>query len=122
MLLKFVFGFVKELYQFGLNLCFEWLLIVLGGLWVFFLGMFLGGGSGMLECVVVLCVGVNGKIENLMLIVIEIEMVDCVMWSVLEVLLYLLFVWVDYVWGKGEDYFGKYVFDVDVWMFDFVVN
>lgn len=50
---------------------------------MFFLGMFLGGGSGMLECVVVLCVGVNGKIENLMLIVIEIEMVDCVMWSVL---------------------------------------
>ena len=39
----------KELYQFGLNPRSERLPIASGGSWVFFSGMFSGGGSGMLE-------------------------------------------------------------------------
>ena len=82
---KLVPGSAKELYQFGLNPRSERLPIASGGSWVFFSGMFSGGGSGMLERVAVLRVGANGKIENLMPIVTETEMADRAMWSVPQV-------------------------------------
>ncbi|KVF51292.1 MULTISPECIES: hypothetical protein [Burkholderia] len=119
---KLVPGSAKELYQFGLSPRSERLPIASGGSWVFFSGMFSGGGSGMLERVAVLRVGANGKIENLMPIVTETEMADRAMWSVPQVSPYPLFVRADYVWGKGEDHFGKHVFDVDAWTFDPAAN
>ncbi|MEF9440000.1 hypothetical protein OWS73_09585 [Burkholderia sp. 1B3(2022)] len=112
----------KELYQFGLNPRSERLPIASGGSWVFFSGMFSGGGSGMLERVAVLRVGATGKIENLMPIVTETEMADRAMWNLPEVSPYPLFVRADYVWGKDEDHFGQHFFDVDAWMFDPAAN
>ncbi|OXI31369.1 hypothetical protein CFB89_18080 [Burkholderia sp. AU16741] len=112
----------KELYQFGLNPRSERLPIASGGSWVFFSGMFSGGGSGMLERVAVLRVGANGKIENLMPNVTETEMADRAMWNVPEVSSYPLFVRADYVWGQDEDHFGQHFFDVDAWVFDPAAN
>jgi hypothetical protein len=112
----------KALYQFGLNPRSERLPIASGGSWVFFSGMFSGGGSGMLERVAVLRVGANGKIENLMPTVTETEMADRAMWNVPQVSPYPLFVRADYVWGKGEDHFGQHFFDVDAWAFDPAAN
>ncbi|MDN7556983.1 hypothetical protein [Burkholderia orbicola] len=115
-------GSAKELYQFGLNPWSERLPIASGGSWVFLAGTFSGGGSGMLERVAVLRVGANGKIENLMPIVTETEMADRAMWNLPAVSPYPLFVRADYVWGKGEDHFGKHFFDVDAWAFDPAAN
>ncbi|KAG8150103.1 hypothetical protein [Burkholderia catarinensis] len=108
----------KALYQFGLNPRSERLPIASGGSWVFFSGMFSGGGSGMLERVAVLRYGANGKIENLMPKVTATEMADRAMWKVPEVSPYPLFVRADYVWGKGESHFEAHFFDVDAWVFD----
>ncbi|KVE05816.1 hypothetical protein [Burkholderia anthina] len=112
----------KELYQFGLNPRSERLPIASGGSWVFFSGMFSGGGSGMLERVAVLRVGANGKIENLMPTVTQTETADRAMWSLPQVSPYPLFVRADYVWGKDENHFGQHFFEVDAWMFDPAAN
>ncbi|KWZ31438.1 hypothetical protein [Burkholderia anthina] len=112
----------KEWYQFGLNPRSERLPIASGGSWVFFSGMFSGGGSGMLERVAVLRVGANGKIENLMPTVTQTEMADRAMWSLPQVSPYPLFVRADYVWGKDENHFGQHFFEVDAWMFDPAAN
>ncbi|WP_175818862.1 hypothetical protein [Burkholderia sp. BCC0419] len=112
----------KEWYQFGLNPRSERLPIASGGSWVFFSGMFSGGGSGMLERVAVLRVGANGKIENLMPKVTQTEMADRAMWNLPEVSPYPLFVRADYEWGKDEDHFGPHFFEVDAWVFDPAAN
>ncbi|MBJ9963245.1 hypothetical protein [Burkholderia seminalis] len=111
-------GTSREVYQFGLNPRSERLPIASGGSWVFFSGMFSGGGSGMLERVAVLRVGPNGKIENLMPKVTETEMADRAMWKLPDVSPYPVFVRADYIWEKDEDHFGKHFFDVDAWTFD----
>ncbi|KVL08011.1 hypothetical protein WS95_31770 [Burkholderia sp. MSMB1826] len=108
----------KALYQFGLNPRSERLPIASGGSWVFFSGMFSGGGSGMLERVAVLRVGANGKIENLMPRVTQTEMADRAMWSLPEVSPYPLFVRADAEWQEGEVRFDKHFFEVDAWVFD----
>ncbi|NTZ06563.1 hypothetical protein FCJ61_20150 [Burkholderia metallica] len=112
----------KELYQFGLNPRSERLPIASGGSWVFFSGMFFGGGSGMLERVAVLRVGANGKIENLMPKVTQTEMADRAMWNVPEVSPYPLFVRADAEWQAGEVHFDKHFFEVDAWVFDPAAN
>ncbi|UTV58503.1 hypothetical protein [Burkholderia arboris] len=108
----------KELYQFGLDPRSERLPIASGGSWVFFSGMFSGGGSGMLERVAILRIGANGKIENLMPQVTQTESADRAMWKLPDVSPYPLFVRADFVWGEDEDHFGKHFFDVDAWAFD----
>ena len=112
----------KELYQFGLTPRSERLPIASGGSWVFFSGMFSGGGSGMLERVAILRYGANGKIENLMPEVTQTELADRAMWKVPDVSSYPVFVRADYVWGKGESHFEAHLFDVDAWVFDPATN
>ena len=94
----------KELYQFGLTPRSERLPIASGGSWVFFSGMFSGGGSGMLERVAILRYGANGKIENLMPEVTQTELADRAMWKVPDVSSYPVFVRADYV-GQGRKSF-----------------
>ncbi|KVX48376.1 hypothetical protein DF046_24105 [Burkholderia cepacia] len=108
----------KELYQFGLMPRSERLPIASGGSWVFFSGMFSGGGSGMLERVAILRYGANGKIENLMPEVTQTETADRAMWKVPDVSPYPVFVRADFVWADDEDHFGKHFFVVDAWTFD----
>ncbi|OXI80873.1 hypothetical protein CFB50_20795 [Burkholderia sp. AU33423] len=111
-------GSTQVQYQFGLDPRSERLPIASGGSWVFFSGMFSGGGSGMLERVAVLRYGANGKIENVMPKVTQTEQADRAMWKVPEVSPYPVFVRADYVWGKGESHFEAHLFDVDAWVFD----
>ncbi|RQS31084.1 hypothetical protein DIE03_14795 [Burkholderia sp. Bp8992] len=112
----------KELYQFGLDPKSERLPIASGGSWVFFSGMFSGGGSGMLERVAILRIGANGKIENLMPKVTQTEMADRAMWKLPDVSPYPLFVRADAEWQEGEVHFDKHFFQVDAWVFDPVAN
>ncbi|RQT12657.1 hypothetical protein [Burkholderia contaminans] len=108
----------KESYQFGLMPRSERLPLASGGSWVFFSGMFSGGGSGMLERVAILRYGANGKIENLMPEVTQTELADRAMWKVPDVSPYPVFVRADYAWADNEDHFGKHFFEVDAWVFD----
>ncbi|WP_256941093.1 MULTISPECIES: hypothetical protein [Burkholderia] len=112
----------KELYQFGLTPRSERLPLASGGSWVFFSGMFSGGGSGMLERVAILRYGANGKIENLMPEVTQTELADRAMWKVPDVSPYPVFVRADYVSGKDESHFEAHLFDVDAWVFDPAAN
>jgi hypothetical protein len=96
----------------------ERLPIASGGSWVFFSGMFSGGGSGMLERVAILRYGANGRIENLMPEVTQTESADRAMWKVPDVSPYPVFVRADFVWADNEDHFGKHFFEVDAWVFD----
>ncbi|CAB3768698.1 hypothetical protein GQ57_34610 [Burkholderia sp. MSh2] len=108
----------KELYQFGLMPRSERLPIASGGAWVFFSGMFSGGGSSMLERVAILRYGANGKFENLMPEVTQTEMADRAMWNVPDVSPYPLFVRADFEWADNESHFDKHLFVVDAWAFD----
>lgn len=108
----------SDVYQFGLKPQSERLPLSSGGSWVFFSGMFFGGGSGMLERVALLRYRADGTIENLMPEVTETEMADRAMWNVPEVSAYPVFVRADYIWGDGEDHFGAHFFEVDAWEFD----
>ncbi|AYQ42476.1 hypothetical protein BLA9940_02961 [Burkholderia aenigmatica] len=111
-------GSTENQYQFGLKPRSERLPIASGGSWVFFSGMFFGGGSGMLERVAILRYGANGKIENLMPKVTQTELADRAMWKVPDVSPYPVFVRADYVWGDGESHFEAHLFVVDAWVFD----
>lgn len=107
-----------ERYEFGLQPRSERLPIGAGGSWVFFSGMFSGGGSGMLERVAVLRYGADGRIENLMPEVTETEVADRAMWNLPDVSPYPVFVRADYLWGDGETHFEAHRFRVDAWIFD----
>ncbi len=111
-------GDAKDRYQFALEPRSERLPLAGGGSWVFFSGMFSGGGSGMLERVAVLRYTADGKIENLMPEVTATDVADRAMWNVPDVSPYPVFVRADFIWGDGEDHFGRHVFGVDGWTFD----
>ncbi len=111
-----------ERYEFGLQPRSERLPIGAGGSWVFFSGMFSGGGSGMLERVAVLRYTADGRIENLMPEVTATDIADRAMWNVPDVSPYPVFVRADFIWGDGEDHFGQHVFGVDGWRFDPAVH
>ncbi|WP_414441760.1 hypothetical protein [Burkholderia sp. 22PA0106] len=111
-------GDAKDRYQFALNPRSERLPLAGGGSWVFFSGMFSGGGSGMLERVAVLRHAADGRIENLMPEVTATDIADRAMWNVPEVSPYPVFIRADFIWGDGEDHFGQHVFGVDGWTFD----
>ncbi|WP_423395238.1 hypothetical protein [Burkholderia sp. LMG 21824] len=115
-------GSTKVQYQFGLDPRSERLPIASGGSWMFFSGMFSGGGSGMLERVAVLRYRANGKVENVIPKVTQTELADRAMWTVPDVSPYPLFVRADYVWGKDESHFGPHFFVVDAWVFDPAAN
>lgn len=108
----------KEFYQFGLKPQSERLALSTGGSWIFFSGMFFGGGSGMLERVALLRYRADGEIENLMPEVTETELADRAMWNVPKVSPYPVFVRADYIWGDGESHFEPHFFEVDAWEFD----
>jgi hypothetical protein len=111
-------GDAKDRYQFALNPRSERLPLAGGGSWVFFSGMFSGGGSGMLERIAVLRHTADGRIENLMPEVTATDIADRAMWNVPEVSPYPVFVRADFIWANGEDHFGQHVFGVDGWTFD----
>lgn len=110
----------KTTYEFGLEPKAERLNILGGGSWVFFSGMFSGGGSGTLDRLAVLRFqpsATGGKIENLLPFVGVTNSSDRAMWNLPQISPYPVLVLADFVWGEGESHFAPHFYTVEAWTY-----
>ncbi|HEY9137013.1 MAG TPA: hypothetical protein VIM67_01995 [Terriglobus sp.] len=110
----------KVIYEFGLEPHSEREPIAGGASWIFFTGMFSGGGSGTLTRFAVLRYDALTKsIQNMLPIASATNVSEYAMWHIPEASSYPVLVIADFFWNfdAGETHFDHHQYDVEAWTY-----